>query len=126
MWPLNIRLGPPPAPSSVASTLARLSSTCCHCTRSPSAASVSRISSAIACSSPVKLGVAIIRLAVSTKRSRSIASAPISADVRQDVLGEGADLAVAVVAPELEHDVRAAGVAVLPHRGDALVGRAGD
>ena len=35
MCPLNIRLGPPPAPSRMPSTFARPSSTCCHCTRRP-------------------------------------------------------------------------------------------
>ena len=35
MWPLNMRLCPPPAPGHVPSTLARPSSTCCHCTCRP-------------------------------------------------------------------------------------------
>ena len=34
--PLNISVGPPPVPGRVARTLARPSSTCCHCTASPS------------------------------------------------------------------------------------------
>ncbi len=71
MWPLNIRLFPPPAPARVASTFARPSSTCCHCTCRPIASSVCAISSAIACSSPVKLGVPIAVLAHSTSLSRS-------------------------------------------------------
>ena len=36
MCPLNISVGPPPVPARVASTFARPSSTCCHCTASPS------------------------------------------------------------------------------------------
>ena len=44
----------------------------------------------------------------------------------QHALAEQADLLVAVVAPELEHHVGAAGVAVLLDRADAVVGRAGD
>src|SRR5262245_4371173 len=49
-----------------------------------------------------------------------------SADVRQHALAEEAKLAGAVVAPELEHEVGAAGVAVLLDRGNAVVGRARD
>src|SRR5580765_2307430 len=83
------------------------------------------MSSAIPCSSPVKLCTPTIRLAVSTRRSRSIVSAATScerlaADVRQHFLAEQADLLVAVVAPELEHHVGAAGVAVLLDRCDAV------
>ena len=35
MCPLNISVGPPPAPGHVPSAFARLSSTCCHCTARP-------------------------------------------------------------------------------------------
>ena len=41
-------------------------------------------------------------------------------DVRQHLLAEEADLVVPAVAPELQHDVRAARVAVLLDRGDAV------
>ncbi len=75
MWPLNMSADPPPVPSHVPSTFARPSSTCCHCNRRPIASNVSRISSAIACSSPVKLGTAIARFAKSTSRSQSTAAA---------------------------------------------------
>ena len=44
MWPLNISVGPPPAPARVPSTFARPSSTCCHCTASPSSAQLARTS----------------------------------------------------------------------------------
>ena len=69
MCPLNMRLGPPPAPARVPSTFARPSSTCCHCTCSPMSRNVSRMSSAIASSEPVKLGMPIARDAQSTSRS---------------------------------------------------------
>src|SRR4051794_29341 len=72
MWPLNMSDGPPPEPSRVPSTFARPCSTCCHCTRRPSSRNVSAISVAMSCSEPVKLGVAIARLAQSTSRRRSI------------------------------------------------------
>src|ERR1051326_1818885 len=80
MWPLNMRLFPPPAPARVPRTFARPSSTCCHCTCRPIESSVCAISSAIACSSPVKLCTPIIREAVSTRRSRSIFTMPLPAD----------------------------------------------
>ena len=71
MWPLNISVLPPPVPRQVPSAFARPSSTCCHCTCRPSSSYSSTISSAIACSSPVKLWTSISELAVSTSRSRS-------------------------------------------------------
>src|SRR5687768_15605820 len=87
------------------------------------------------CSSPVKLWTPIMRLAVSTSLSRSteiagsstlIGEAILGADVREHLLAEQPDLPVPVVAPQLEHDVRAAGVAVLLDRGDAVGRCAGD
>src|SRR5918996_3294480 len=126
MCPLNIRLGPPPTPGRVASTFARSSSTCCHCTCSPISAKVCATSSAIACSEPVKLGVPTARLAHSTSRSRSIESKGSATEVRQHLLAEEAYLLVAAIAPELEHDVRAARLAVLLDRRDAVLRRAGD
>ena len=73
------------------------------------------MSSAIACSSPVKLGVPIARLAHSTSRSRSMRDRRRSrAHAREDLLAEQPDLLVPVRAPELEHDVRAAGRACTP------------
>src|SRR5213083_2264695 len=62
-------------------------------------------------------------------RARPIAarrSAAPSAKRRQHFLAEEADLLVPVGSPQLEHDVRAARLAVLLDRGDALVRRAGD
>ena len=91
MWPLNMRLGPPPSPGQVPSTLARPSSTCCHCTCRPISANVSRISSAIACSSPVKLGVAIACDAQSTRRSSLIAIAAVIGDARLNERGAERD-----------------------------------
>ena len=82
MCPLNMRLGPPPAPGRVPSTFARSSSTCCHCTCRPMSANVCAISSAIACSEPVKLGAPIARDAHSTSRSRSIGISLTSASYR--------------------------------------------
>src|SRR5919106_6800015 len=122
--PLNMRLGPPPTPGRVPSTFARSSSTCSHCTWRPMSASVCATSSAIACSEPVKLGVPMAVLAHSTSRSRSMVSSPT--EMRQDLLAEEADLLMTAVAPELEHDVGAARLAVLLNRGDAVLRRAGD
>jgi hypothetical protein len=47
-------------------------------------------------------------------------------EVRQDLLAEELELSVPLLAPQLEHDVRAAGVAVGLDRGDAVGGRARD
>src|SRR5574340_840200 len=124
MCPLNMRLGPSPAPSRIPRTFARPSSTCCHWTRSPSSRNVSRTSSAIASSEPVKLGVSIAREAHSTSLASSIRSS--ATNVREDVLPEEADLVVPAFAPELEHDVRATGGAVLLDRRDAVLGRPRD
>src|SRR5215510_8972857 len=124
MCPLNMRVGPPPTPARVPRTFARPSSTCCHCTCSLMLRNVSRSSSAIASSDPVKLGVPIARDAQSTRRSRSMR---ISAtDVWKHLLAEEPDLVVAAVAPELEHHMRAPRLAVLLDRGDAVLGRARD
>src|SRR5215213_3946847 len=137
MWPLNMSDAPPPAPSPMPTTLARPSSTSCHCTCRPIAVNVSRINWAMASSDPVKLGVAIARLAHSTSRSASTATGgaatdtglgrgPHAREVRQHVLAEQPQLLVPVRAPELEHHVRAAGVAILVDRLDALGRRARD
>src|SRR6476646_10048707 len=116
MCPLNMRLAPPPAPLSVPRTFARPSSTCCHCTCRPIPRNVSRMSSAIASSEPVKLGMPIACEAQSTSRSRSM---KISAtDVRKHLLAEEPDLVVAAVSPELVHLVGTAGAPVLLDRGD--------
>src|SRR5213075_345067 len=114
MWPLNISVGPPPAPRSVPRTFARPCSTCCHCTARPSSWNVSAMKVAIAPSLPVKLGIAIARLAHSTSLFRSI----LRPDARQHAVSEEPDLVVTPVAPELEHHVRAAGFAVLLDRSD--------
>src|SRR5918996_6126627 len=124
--PLNMRLGPPPTPGRVPRTFARSSSTCCHCTCSPMSAKVCATSSASACSDPVKLGVPTARLAHSTSRSRTIESGGSAMEVRQHFLAEETDLLVPTLAPELEHDVRAACLAVLLDRRDAVLRRARD
>src|SRR5689334_4682329 len=145
MWPLNISVLPPPVPAHVPSTFARPSSTWCHWVWRPISPNVSSIRRPIASSSPVKLGVAIIRLALSTRRSRSMLIAPApapakpapplfvslrqaygSSDLRQDLLREELQLPEPVLAPELEHYVRAAGLLVLLDRSDAVLGCPGD
>jgi len=68
MCPLNISDLPPPVPRHVPRTFARLSSTCCHCTCSPSESSSAATCSAIRCSSPVKLWMSTSADAVSTSR----------------------------------------------------------
>src|SRR4051794_10123171 len=106
---------------------------------------------AIASSLPVKLGIAIALLAHSTSRSRSM---PIwqpperfvgageegrpgfssqtgrvacsRAHVRQHAVAEEPNLVMPPLAPELEHDVRAAGLAIVLDRRDAFARRAGD
>src|SRR5262249_36789935 len=117
--PLNMRLWPPPAPVSVPRTLARPSSTCCHCTCSPIPSSVSRTSSAIASSGPGKRGVPMRPAARATSRSRSMRSSVM--DLREHLLAEEPNLVVPTVAPELEHDVRAARLLVLLDRRDAVL-----
>src|SRR5665213_923727 len=92
---------------------------------------------AICSSLPVGLEMSTNELAVATRRDSSTApasfarnsvaiAAAISADVGEDLVREQLHLALAVLAPELEHDVRAAGLAVLLDRGHALRRRAGD
>ena len=83
------------------------------------------MSSAIASSEPVKLGMPIACEAQSTSRSRSMEDAQ-PRTCGKHLLAEEPDLVVAAVAPELEHHVRTAGVPVLLDRGDAFVRRAGD
>src|SRR5579859_3643419 len=74
MCPLNISVCPPPEPAYVPNTFARPSSTCCHWTAVSISVRVSAISSAMACSSPVKLGTEIAAWAKSTSRFRSTAA----------------------------------------------------
>src|SRR3954464_8431502 len=78
-------------------------------------ASSSRTRSPIACSSPVGLEIDTRSAASATSRSASI-----STEMGQHLLAEELDLFVPAVAPELEHHVRAAGVAVLLDRRDAV------
>ena len=127
MCPLNIRLGPPPVarPGAEHVRAAVLDLLPLHL-QAHRRRTCRAISSAIACSSPVKLGVAIACEAHSTSRSSLIGDLGHPRNVRQHLLGEEADLLVAVGAPELEHHVRAARVAVLLDRRDAVGGRAGD
>jgi hypothetical protein len=58
--------------------------------------------------------------------STSSRGASSTMEVRQDLLAEELELSVPLLAPQLEHDVRAAGVAVGLDRGDAVGGRARD
>src|SRR5207302_7807853 len=106
---------PPPAPSQRPTTFGRPSSTSCHCTCSPMSSSSSRTRSPIACSPPVGLEIETRSTARPTSRSASI-----STEMRQHLAPEQLDLLVAAVAPELEHHVRAAGVAILLDRRDAV------
>src|SRR5437764_8351415 len=117
MCPLNINDLPPPAPSQRPTTFGRPASTSCHCTCSPMSSSSARTRSPIACSSPVGLGTETRSSARRTSRSAST-----STEMRQHLFPEELDLLVAPVAPELEHHVGAARVAVLLDRG-APVGR---
>src|SRR5512132_1376220 len=110
MCPLNMSDFPPPAPSQRPTTFGRPSSTSCHWTWSPMPASSSRTRSPIACSSPVGLEIDTRSTASATSRSASI-----STEMWQHLFAE-----------ELEHDVRAARVAVLLDRRNAVGGSAGD
>src|SRR5919198_1666792 len=118
MCPLNITDLPPPAPSQSPTTLGRPSSTSCHCTCSPIPSSSARTRSPIACSSPVGLGIETRSTASSTRRS-----AFTSKEMRQHLPAEQLDLLVPALAPELQHHMCAASVAVLLDRGDAIGGR---
>jgi hypothetical protein len=71
MWPLNIKLRPPPEPSQMPTTLGRSSSTSCQVTDRPMSSNRSRTCSAIACSLPVGLGTSTSPQAVSTRRRSS-------------------------------------------------------
>ena len=83
---------------------------------------------AMPCSSPVKLWTSIIRLAVSTSRSRSIGDGGVhqSRKCGSTFSPNSRICSMPVLAPELEHDVGAAGVAVLLDRLDAVARRARD
>src|SRR6266550_43648 len=121
MCPLNMSDLPPPAPSQSPTTLGRPASTSCHCTCTPMSSSSARTRSPSACSSPVGLGTETRSSARRTSRSAST-----STEMRQHLFPEELDLLVAPVAPELEHHVGAARVAVLLDRGDAVGRSAGD
>src|SRR3954453_20286097 len=121
MCPLNINDLPPPAPSQRPTTFGRPTSTSCHCTCSPMSSSSARTRSPIACSSPVGLGTETRSTASCTRRSAST-----STEMRQHLLPEQLDLLPAPLAPELEHHVRAAGVAILLDRRDAVRRRSRD
>src|ERR671935_503319 len=121
MWPLNISDLPPPAPSQRPTTFGRPASTSCHCTWRPMSSSSSRTRSPIACSSPVGLGTDTRSAASWTSRS-----ALTSTEMRQHLPAEELDLLAPAFTPQLEHHVRAAGVAVVLDRGDAVCRRPGD
>src|SRR2546429_4507079 len=121
MCPLNMSDFPPPAPSQTPTTFGRPASTSCHCTCSPMSSSSFWTRSPIRCSSPVGLAIETRSTARRTRRSASI-----STEMRQPLLPEQLDLLVPPLAPELEHHVRAARLAVLLDRGDAIRGRAGN
>src|SRR5919201_6500414 len=121
MWPLNMSDFPPPAPSHRPTTFGRPASTSCHCTCRPIPPSSPRTRSPIACSSPVGLGTDTRSAASWTSRS-----ALTSTEMPQHLPAKERDLLVAAIAPELEHHVGAARVAVLLDRGDAIGGRPGD
>src|SRR6476619_3505082 len=114
MWPLNMSDFPPPAPSQTPTTFGRPASTSCHCTWRPMSSSSARTRSPIACSSPVGLGTETRSTASWTSRSAST-----STEMRQHLLPEQLDLLQAPIAPQLEHHVRATGVAILVDRRDA-------
>src|SRR5215204_2261512 len=84
-------------------------------------ANSSRMRSAIACSSPVGLGIETRSTASPTKRPGSI-----STEMWKHLLAEELDLIVSPVAPQLEHDVRAPCVPVLLDCRDAIRRRARD
>ena len=94
MCPLNIRLLPPPAPSRIPSAFARPSSTCCHWQRRPSLLVERGHQLGHVLLVAGEAPYATIRLAVSTRRSRSteidggstfIGEAILGAEVRQHV-----------------------------------------
>ena len=78
MCPLNMRLGPPPAPVADPEHVRAPVLDLLPLDLRPMSRNVSRISSAIASSEPVKLGVPIACEAHSTSRSRSTASVKAS------------------------------------------------
>src|SRR3954447_8444584 len=121
MWPLNISDLPPPLPSQRPTTFGRPASTSCHCTCRPRSSNSARTRSPIAHSSPVGLGTETRSTARWTRRSAST-----STEMRQHLLPEQLDLLPAPIAPELEHHVRAAGIAILLDRRDAVSRRARD
>src|SRR3954469_7692649 len=115
MCPLNISDLPPPAPSQRPTTFGRPASTSCHCTCSPMSSNSARMRSPIACSSPVGLRTETRSTASWTRRSAST-----STEMRQHLFPEQLDLLPPPVAPELEHHVCAAGLAILLDRRDAV------
>src|SRR2546430_12515660 len=61
-----------------------------------------------------------------TARPLTVSVAISAAEVREDVPAEQPQLLMPAVAPQLEHDVRAAGVSILLDRLDAVARRTGD
>ena len=122
MCPLNISVGPPPVPTRVAEHVRAAVLDLLPLDGQPElAALVAPSTPAIASSEPVKLGVETAADASSRRGGRGRSS-----ELRQHPLAEEADLVVPLVAPKLEHDVRAAGITVLLDRLDAVDGRSGD
>ena len=121
MWPLNISVFPPPVPGHVPSTFARPSSTWCHCGLE------AHLAERLLHQAAHRLLVAgEARRGDHPARALDQAVAVDHRDLRQDLLSEQLQLPEPVLAPELEHHVRAAGLLVLLDRGDAVLGRAGD
>ena len=117
-----------PRPASVPSTLARPSSTCCHWTCSPSARRARACSSRHGLLGAGEAPDVEHPTAVSTRRRGRPSAVAVE---RHRKCGSTCSpksriCSCRFVAPELEHDVRAARVAVLLDRLDAVVGRARD
>ena len=111
MWPLNISDVPPPAPARVPR----------RSHGPPPPAATARQPSSRRSANHAAIASSPVKLCTTTSRAPSRrAGHDRSSEVRQDLVAEEADLVVPLVAPQLEHDVRAAGVAVLLDRGDAV------
>ncbi len=111
---------PAAVPGHVPSTFARPSSTCCHCTCSPVASN--SLSSARRPPAPSREG----RRRDEPQREVDQAALVDHRTCGRTFSANQSDLLVPLRAPQLQHDVRAAGVLVLLDRSDAVGGRARD